>query len=140
MKLNTMASACLHAIARRREALSRARSAVESNRFRALLLDAAAWTEAGDWISNADELTRALRDQPIGIVATAEMERRRRKVLKRGARLAELDPARRHRVRIQAKKLRYASEFFGSAFSGTKAARRRKELIATLKQFAGQAR
>ena len=120
---------------RRHEALSRARSAVESDRFRALLLDAAAWTEAGDWISNADELARALRDQPIGIVATAEMERRRRKILKWGARLAELNPARRHRVRIQAKKLRYASEFFGSAFSGNKAARRRKELIAALKQL-----
>jgi len=63
------------------------------------------------------------------------LERCRRKILKRGTRLAELDPIRRHRVRIQAKKLRYASEFFGSAFSGKKAARRRKELVAALKQL-----
>ncbi len=120
---------------RRHDELSRARSAVESNRYQALILDTAAWIEAGDWNSNADELARALRDQPIAIVATAEMKRCRRKILKRGARLAELDPVRRHRIRIQAKKLRYACEFFGGAFSGKKAARRRKELIATLRRL-----
>jgi triphosphatase len=120
---------------RRREAFSRARFAVESDRFQALILETAAWIEAGDWNRNADELARALRDQPIALLATAEMERCRRKILKRGTRLAELDPMRRHRVRIQAKKLRYASEFFGSAFSGKKAARRRKELVAALKQL-----
>jgi inorganic triphosphatase YgiF len=120
---------------RRHEALSRARSAVESDRFRALILDTAAWIEAGDWNSNADELAHALRDQPIAIVATAEMERRRRKILKRGATLAELDPVRRHRIRIQAKKLRYACEFFGSAFSGKKATWRRKELTAALRRL-----
>ena len=48
---------------------------------------------------------------------------------------SRLDPARRHGVRIQAKKLRYASEFFGSAFPGKKATRRRKELVAALKQL-----
>ena len=36
------------------------------------------------------------------------------------------------RIRIQAKKLRYASEFFGATFPGKKAARRRKEFIAAL--------
>jgi triphosphatase len=118
---------------RRRAALGRARSAIDSDRFRTLLLDTAAWIEAGDGNSDADELAHALRDQPIAIVAAAEMERRRRKVLKRGAKLAELDSARRHGIRIQAKKLRYASEFFGSVFPGKKASRRRKELIAALK-------
>jgi CHAD domain-containing protein len=81
---------------------------------------------------NADDLARAFRDQPIATAAAAEMERRRKKIVNRGTRLAELDPVRRHRMRIQAKKLSYASEFFGVTFPGKKAARRRKEFIAAL--------
>jgi inorganic triphosphatase YgiF len=117
---------------KRREALGRARSAAESDRFRKLVLDTAAWIETGDWTSNADDLARALRDQPIMTAAAVEMERRHRKIVKRGARLAKLDPVQRHRIRLRAKKLRYASEFFGGAFPGKKAGRRRKELIAAL--------
>ena len=120
---------------RRREAFGRARSAIESDRFRMLVLDIAAWIEAGDWTRNADELARAIRDQPIATAAAAEMERRRKKIVKRGTKLAELDPVRRHRMRIQAKKLRYASEFFGVTFPGKKAARRRKEFIAALERL-----
>jgi CHAD domain-containing protein len=68
-------------------------------------------------------------------MATAEMERRRNKIAKRGARLVELHPVRRHRLRIQAKKLRYSCEFFGSAFPGKRSARRHKELIAALERL-----
>jgi triphosphatase len=38
-------------------------------------------------------------------------------------------------MRIQAKKLRYASEFFGSAFPGKKAMRRRKGFVAGLEKL-----
>ena len=120
---------------RRREALDHARSTVECDRFRMLVLDTAAWIETGDWTSNADDLARAIRDQPIATAAAVEMERRRRKIVKRGMRLAEIDPLRRHRIRIEAKKLRYACEFFGGAFPGKKVARRRKKLIAALERL-----
>jgi CHAD domain-containing protein len=52
-----------------------------------------------------------------------------------GARLAELDARHRHKLRIKAKKLRYASEFFAAAFSGKKSTRRRKKFIARLKNL-----
>jgi triphosphatase len=117
---------------RQREAFRRARSAIESDRFRTLVLDTAAWIEDGDWTRNADEPARAVRDQPIATAAAAEIERRRKKMVKRGTKLAELDQVRRHRIRIQAKKLRYASEFFSATFPGKKAARRRREFIAAL--------
>jgi triphosphatase len=117
---------------KRREAFGRARSAIESDRFRALVLDIAAWVEAGDWTRKADKLARATRNQPIATAAAAEMQRRRKKLMKLGTKLVELDPARRHMMRIQAKKLRYASEFFGVTFPGKKAARRRIEFIGTL--------
>ena len=67
--------------------------------------------------------------------SAGEMERRRKKIVKRGTTLAEIDPAQRHRMRIQAKKLRYAAEFFGATFPGKKAARRRKEFIAALERL-----
>jgi triphosphatase len=65
-------------------------------------------------------------------MAADELRGRRKKILQRGARLSELDPQRRHKLRIQAKKLRYASEFFAGAFPGKRAARRRKDFIAAL--------
>lgn len=43
--------------------------------------------------------------------------RRHKKLLKRGRGLVELDNERRHRARIAAKKVRYATEFFSSLFS-----------------------
>ena len=60
------------------------------------------------------------------------MQRRRKRLMKLGTKLVELDPARRHMMRIQAKKLRYASEFFGVTFPGKKAARRRIEFETVL--------
>jgi triphosphatase len=70
--------------------------------------------------------------QSIAAAAAKEMGRRRRKILKQNTRLTELDPVQRHRIRIQAKKLRYACEFFGATFPGKRAARRRKKIIAAL--------
>jgi triphosphatase len=69
---------------RQREAFGRARSAIESHRVRTLVLDIAAWIEAGDWTRNADEPARAFREQPIATAAAAEMDRRRKKIVKRG--------------------------------------------------------
>jgi triphosphatase len=120
---------------RRREALNRSRAAIASERFRALILDSAAWIETGDWTNNADDLVRALRDQPIATAAVGEMNRRRKKILKRGARLIDLDPLHRHRIRIEAKKLRYACQFLGGIFFGKKTARQRKELLSALEQL-----
>src|SRR5262249_47745637 len=79
--------------------------------------------------------SRWLREQPIGVAAADELRRRWKKILKAGARFEELDPQRRHKIRIQAKKLRYASEFFAGAFPGKKAVRRRKVFVAGLEKL-----
>jgi triphosphatase len=120
---------------KREEAFARAVAAIESARFRALVLDTAAWTETGDWTRNADDLAQALREQPISVTAVAQLKKRWKKILKNGARLDGLDPQRRHRLRIQAKKLRYASEFFAGVFPGKKAARRRQDFLAGLEKL-----
>ena len=46
-----------------------------------------------------------------------QRDRHDRRVLRRGARLRELSPEKRHEVRIEAKKLRYGCEFFESVYA-----------------------
>jgi triphosphatase len=116
----------------RAAALRRARDAVRSPRFRALTLDVAAWLEAGRWTRPEDDLVRDLGDLPIEASAASQLDRRWRKIRKKGKRLTELDPASRHKLRIQAKKVRYASEFFAGIFPGKRAAKRREKFISAL--------
>jgi inorganic triphosphatase YgiF len=114
-------------------ALARARAAVESLRFRALVLDTAAWIEIGDWRRNPDNA--AMRERQLAAFAAEELCRRRKTILKRGKSLDKLDPRRRHRLRIQAKKLRYASEFFHGIFARKKSKQGRKNFVARLEQL-----
>jgi len=116
---------------RREDAIVRALAAVESARFRKLILDTAAWIEAGDWINNPDISACTLREQSVADAAAKELQRRWKKLLKRGKRLDELDPQRRHRLRIQGKKLRYAAEFFASAFPH----KRQRKFVASLERL-----
>jgi triphosphatase len=120
---------------RRADAFARAQAAVESARFRALVFDTAAWIEAGDWTRNPNDLAGMLRDRAITPAAADELRRRWKSILKRGNRLAALDPQRQHKLRIQAKKLRYAAEFFAGAFPRKKSARRREAFVAALEQL-----
>jgi len=125
-----------HALAEKREAaLSRAQEAVKSARFRSFTLDLAAWLEAGDWTSPQDDLVRDLGELPIEVSAAEQLTRRWRKVRKKGKTLAKLDARRRHKLRIQSKKLRYAVEFFADVFAGKRAAKPRKRLLAALERL-----
>jgi triphosphatase len=120
---------------KRENALARAQNAVRSSRFRALTLEAAAWLEEGQWRRPADNLTRECGDLPIAVFAAAELRRRRRKVRKKGKVLAQLDAQSRHKLRIQTKKLRYATEFFGGLFPGKRASRRRKQFLSAVERL-----
>ncbi len=76
-----------------------------------------------------------MRDRPVLATAAEILDERHRKLLKKGRRLGDLDPPTRHRVRIQAKKLRYAAEFF-AALNTTKASRRRYDaFLKAMKRF-----
>jgi triphosphatase len=113
----------------RAEAFDRARAAVESARFRGLMIETAAWIETGDWCHNADDRVSTLRKERIAGLAADELNRRWKRILKRGARLDHLDVEGRHKLRIASKKLRYASEFFAGAFPGKKARKRRVDFL-----------
>jgi triphosphatase len=120
---------------RRENALMRAHAAVESARFRRLVVDTAAWVEAGDWISNPDIPACTLREKTITVAATKELQRRWKKLRKRGKHLNELDAQRRHRLRIQGKKLRYAADFFATAFPRKKSMARQERFVESLQRL-----
>ena len=118
----------------RRLARQRAADAVNSSRFRDLMLDLAGWIEIGAWAHN-DPLLAERANESIATCARLELERRWKEVRKRGRALATLEVQRRHKLRIQAKKLRYAAEFFASVFSGKEDGKRHKAFVQTLHEL-----
>jgi CHAD domain-containing protein len=120
---------------RRAQALTRARMAAASPRYRTLLLDLVAWIETGAWANPRDRAARRRLDRPVQKHAAKELARRRRKIKKRGRAVRELEPRQRHKLRIAIKKLRYATDFFAALFPGRRAKKRRKAFVATLKRL-----
>jgi triphosphatase len=103
--------ACERIAANMRE---RAAAAVESVRYTRLVLQLAIWLNRKGWRDGMSDKQRAGIGRPARQFAADALRRRHRKVIKRGKRLADLDDRRRHRARIAAKKVRYATEFFAS--------------------------
>lgn len=100
--------------AERGRAAEEVREVVASERFRDLLLEVAAWVETGPWLDDPDRAR--LRDTAARSFAAVRLERQLHKFRKRAKGFARADDAGRHEVRIEAKKLRYAAEAFGSLF------------------------
>ena len=112
-----------------------AQAAVQSARFRALVLDTAEWIEAGPWSTSEDALKRARREMPIEIYAADQLSRRCKRIRRRGRRIGDLDPEQLHRLRIQVKKVRYATEFFAGVYQGKKSAKQCKKIKSSLMQL-----
>lgn len=109
-----------HLAAKRNRAVVSAQSLLAAEPFQRLLFALAAWIEAGDWLRRKGETGG---DQPLLPFAARILSRRRRRLQRVHDRLADLPDADRHRVRIQAKKLRYAAAFFASLFPDRAASR-----------------
>ena len=105
---------------------------IASPRFINGILEAAAWIQVGGWSRNEGKAARRRRDEPVAELAEEEIGRRWKRVLKRGRNLADLDPDERHQVRIEIKKLRYATEFFDSLFKGSNVRKRKRAALKTL--------
>lgn len=110
-------------------AYERALAAVESPRFHGLMLRSLRCLEAGEWLQSDEPVRRRLREGRTGDFARDQLDRMRHQVRKRGRRLAQLDNERRHRLRIKAKTLRYAAEFFSESFDRK---RRRRSFLSAL--------
>ena len=113
----------------------RTQGAVQSSRFRKLVLDTAEWIEAGPWCTSDDPLVSARRAISIETLAAEQLSRRRKKIRRRGADIGELSPEQLHQLRIQIKKTRYAAEFFTSVYQRKKHAKRGEKFRSALKQL-----
>ena len=109
-------------------AYARAIRSASSDAFRGALLDIAAWVETGDWARENRKLAKA----PVRRHALKELARLRRGIRVKGRHLRSLSPAKRHRLRIRSKRLRYATEFFAATFPGRKSEARRRVSLAAL--------
>ena len=83
--------------------------ALHSPRFREFLLDVARCAQSGQWRQNGGGLFVDL--------ARSELDRRLRPVKKKRKAVRGPDALKRHRLRIEAKKLRYMFEFMNAADS-----------------------
>jgi inorganic triphosphatase YgiF len=102
-----------------------AKDAVESERYRKLVLATALWLIDGQWLTDKDALAAARRERPAAEFARDVLQRRTRKIVKKSRRLDRRDAEARHRLRIAVKKLRYAGEFFTRLFEAPSKARKR---------------
>ncbi|WP_182915824.1 CYTH and CHAD domain-containing protein [Massilia cavernae] len=93
-----------------------ATDAARSQRYTRLMLSLGRWLYGKGWRQQVP--ARARLDVPARRVAATVLRRADNKLRKRGKALAGGTPEARHRTRIAAKKMRYASEFFASLYSG----------------------
>jgi inorganic triphosphatase YgiF len=116
-------------------AYAEVRSAIDSARFRAAMLDLAEWIETGSWTENDDKDQQVARNRQVSEHAKQALARLRKKIKRKGAHLRDLSVPQLHRLRIRAKRLRYATEFFAGTFSGEQQAKRRSESLSALKDL-----
>ncbi|MNR25851.1 CHAD domain protein [compost metagenome] len=95
--------------------------AIASPRYALLMLETTAWIE-----------TAALPDDPVVPFAVQALNRLHRQVEHRARDLTSLDAEARHHLRIRAKRLRYAAEFFCDLFPSR---RRRSRYLRALERL-----
>ena len=104
--------------------------ALNSSRARALMLDLLEWLECGDYLSGNGAGSGgcpSARD-----FAARALDKQRKRLKKDGQALAKVDDEHRHEVRKDAKKFRYAAEFFVSLFDDKRGSRRHKKLLVAM--------
>lgn len=93
-----------------------ARTAVASERYERLLLRLAAWLACEKWRAVMPQDALPILAEPLQSFAQRVLQRRHRRVKRRGRDHASFSPEERHQLRIAVKKLRYSADFFGPIF------------------------
>ncbi len=99
---------------------------LSSARTRSLVIDVAEFISDERRSGGSQE---ALCGQPSRDFATTVLDKLWKKVAKSGSNLVDADDGTRHRLRIAAKKLRYAAEFFEPLFKSKAEAKRHRRFI-----------
>ena len=104
--------------------------AASSARFRALMIETAAWVETGDWLADP----RA--GKPVKPFSKRALKHHLKALAKRGRAARRGNDAARHHLRIEAKKLRYGAEALASLY-GRKRVRRYLDRLKDLQEVLG---
>lgn len=141
----TLASLRLTGAVLREQAAGAALAAVSGNAvargrvstaFTDLSLRLASWFDAGIWPEPPSADAQFWLDQPLIALARDLLNKRHRKLVKSAHGLKDPRPEELHELRIEAKKLRYTSEFFARLFPG-KAAKRYVTALAQIQDILG---
>lgn len=103
-----------------RLAHAQAAEALADVRYTRLMLGLQRWLLTCGWREGVTPRQRRALEQPLPRFAKQALRQRQRRLRKRGKLLLTGTPDQRHRIRIAAKKARYAAEFFASLFSDGK--------------------
>ncbi|HWF63962.1 MAG TPA: CHAD domain-containing protein [Rhizomicrobium sp.] len=122
---------------RRDRGIARAKKAVSADRYRRIVLETGLWAIAGKWALSKDDMQAAKRIRPLPDMAREILKARTRKVLKKLARLDDMDARARHKLRIAVKKLRYAVGFFDALYSESSARKEQKLFVSRLEALQG---
>jgi CHAD domain-containing protein len=117
---------------RRRREREAARAALASARYARVVLDLARW------LARADPDPTPAPGEPLVRFAARVIRKRHKRLLDDARRLRELDAAGRHRLRIDAKRLRYGIEGLASLFESHRTTRYR-DTLAALQDALGEA-
>lgn len=107
--------------------------ALQTHRVRGLMLDLLEWLTMG--AGQVDGAARELRKEEAQAFAARRLAHFRRRVVRGGRAMKKLDDEARHAVRKEAKKLRYASEFFAGLFTRKQERRRQGRFIKRLSRL-----
>jgi inorganic triphosphatase YgiF len=118
-----------HLCAQRDQATHSAQLLLAGGPFQRLLFQYGQWIDGGEWLAR---ITETGVDQPLAPFAVRALSKRRRKLRHLVGPLADMSDAARHRLRIEAKKLRYAAEFFAPLYAGHDTARHRRPFVKAL--------
>jgi triphosphatase len=113
--------------------IEKARNAVESTRFRKLVIRTFVWILAGRWTRRK----AASLERPSRAFARRTLTKRTKKIVRRLRDVERLDDQRRHKLRIAVKKLRYATEFFEEIFPAGKPRRTFARILKELQDSLG---
>jgi len=113
-----------------------AATAVNSPRCARLVRDLTAWHQGETWRTSADDALLKDLHRPIGPPAARMLHRRHARLVEIGKALHPDLPAERHRLRIAAKQLRYATEFF-QTLPAAKHTRRRLNRLGQILELLG---
>ncbi|WP_348632853.1 MULTISPECIES: inorganic triphosphatase [unclassified Mesorhizobium] len=114
----------------RDDAYAAVAASFSSIRARSLMIDVTEWISIKDWRTQSDEM---LSEQSSKDFASDVFDKLWKKVAKGGNNLIDADDETRHKVRIAAKKLRYAAEFFEPLYNGKAEAKRHRRFIEAMK-------